>query len=116
MAYIDTPTVKKIRAALKKEFPTVKFSVRRSDYSKLYVSVMKSDLFDDGYVSTMNQYKTDNNKHFNDDQNAFINNIDKIIKTTGDYYDDSDAMTDYFDTAFYYDIQIGQYDKPHVKV
>ena len=31
-----------------------------------------------------------------------------------DYYDNSDAMTDYFDTAYYYDINVGQWDKPYV--
>jgi hypothetical protein len=31
-----------------------------------------------------------------------------------DYYDRSDAMTDYFDTAYYYDINIGKWNKPYV--
>lgn len=30
-----------------------------------------------------------------------------------DYYDDSDAMTDYFDTAYYYDIAVGDWQKPY---
>lgn len=29
------------------------------------------------------------------------------------YYDNSDAMTDYFDTAYYYGIKIGNWDKPY---
>ncbi len=28
------------------------------------------------------------------------------------YYDRSDAMVDYFDTAYYYHVNIGDYDKP----
>jgi beta-xylosidase len=29
------------------------------------------------------------------------------------YYDNSDAMIDYFDTAYYYGIKIGNWDKPY---
>jgi hypothetical protein len=30
-----------------------------------------------------------------------------------DYYDRSDAMTDYFDTAYYTNINLGKWDKPY---
>jgi hypothetical protein len=30
-----------------------------------------------------------------------------------DWYNNSDAQIDYFDTAYYYDIKIGQWDKPY---
>ena len=42
--------------------------------------------------------------------------IAKIVKAleTADYYDRSDAMVDYFDTAYYMDIDVGQWDKPYV--
>lgn len=30
------------------------------------------------------------------------------------WYDNSDGMTDYFDTAYYYEIEIGRWDKPFV--
>jgi len=33
---------------------------------------------------------------------------------SGDYYDNSDAMTDYFDTAYYVSINIGKWDKSFV--
>lgn len=31
-----------------------------------------------------------------------------------DWYDDSDAMTDYFSTKHYVDINVGKWDKPYV--
>jgi hypothetical protein len=31
-----------------------------------------------------------------------------------DYYDNSDIQTDYFDTAYYVDVNIGKWDKPYV--
>jgi hypothetical protein len=42
--------------------------------------------------------------------------IGKIVKAleSADYYDRSDAMVDYFDTAYYMDIDVGQWDKPYV--
>jgi endo-1,4-beta-D-glucanase Y len=30
-----------------------------------------------------------------------------------DYYDNSDIMTDYFSTAYYYDITVGTWEKPY---
>ena len=30
-----------------------------------------------------------------------------------DYYDNSDAMIDYFDTAYYYGINVGNWEKPY---
>lgn len=33
------------------------------------------------------------------------------LKSAG-YYNNSDAMTDYFDTAYYYNIHIGKWNKP----
>jgi hypothetical protein len=40
--------------------------------------------------------------------------LDKIVPAmfSADYYDNSDAQYDYFDTAYYVDINIGKYDKP----
>ena len=40
--------------------------------------------------------------------------VDKIVKAmyTANYYDNSDAMTDYFDTAYYVDVNIGKWNKP----
>lgn len=40
----------------------------------------------------------------------------KIVEAmySGDYYDNSDAQTDYFDTAYYAHITVGKYDKHFV--
>ena len=32
---------------------------------------------------------------------------------SADYYDNSDAQTDYFDTAYYVDVNIGKWNKPY---
>ena len=115
MAFITKETVKDIREALKKEFPEIKFSVRKADHCALSVTIMKSPYFEDGIYRPINHYwikeSTDN-----EEQASVIQRIDEIIRETGNYFDESDTMTDYFHCAFYYDIQVGKWDKNHVKV
>lgn len=115
MAYITTETVAKIRKALKAEFPNVKFSVRKHDYSVVNVSVMKSTLFEDNAEFDVNHYWLKNSGDYTEEQRKFLIKVDEIIRKEGDYYDNSDSMTDYFDTAFYYHISVGKWDKPHQK-
>lgn len=37
---------------------------------------------------------------------AMVKDINDTIKTVGNWYDRSDSMSDYFDTAFYYNIKL----------
>lgn len=115
MAYISTQEVANIRKSLKTAFPEIKFSVRKGAGSySVTVSVMKSPYFDDGIKDGVNHHYT--NEHYKGQQRKVLSAVDEIIRNAGDWYDNSDAMTDYFDTAFYYHIEIGRYDKPHQKV
>lgn len=115
MAYISTQEVANIRKSLKAAFPEIKFSVRKGAGSySVNVSVMKSPYFDDGVKGQVNHYYI--NEHFEGKQRKVLNSVDEIIRKAGEWYDNSDAMVDYFDTAFYYHIEIGQWDKPHQKV
>ena len=50
--------------------------------------------------------------HFDGKAKAFLTEAFKALKSA-DYYDNSDAMTDYFDTAYYFGIGIGRWDKPY---
>ena len=54
---------------------------------------------------------------FEDHQVRFLEAVIKVIKfgTERQWYDRSDAMTDYFDTAFYLDVEMGRWGKPYVK-
>jgi hypothetical protein len=51
--------------------------------------------------------------HYDGVAKEFLTEAFKALKAA-DYYDRSDAMTDYFDTAYYYDLNIGTWDKPYV--
>ena len=135
MAYITTAEVKEIRIALKKEFGSdFKFSVaRRSgglavkvaiiagtvDFSALWEGKAESD-YGYGYFS-VNPYYIDEARY--GANAALFTKIVEIIKTApakaegGEaWFDESDSMTDYFHTAFYFDVEVGKWDKPYAQV
>jgi len=41
--------------------------------------------------------------------------LDEVMDAmmAADYYDRSDIQTDYFDTAYYYNVKVGSWDKPY---
>jgi len=51
--------------------------------------------------------------HFDGLASDFIQDALTVLKSGG-WYDNSDAMTDYFDTAYYIDINIGRWDRNYV--
>ena len=51
-------------------------------------------------------------EHFTGECKAFFDELFKAIKSA-DWYDESDAMTDYFNTAYYFDINVGRWNKPY---
>tara|TARA_B110000037_G_scaffold202489_1_gene244713 strand:- start:8 stop:436 length:429 start_codon:yes stop_codon:yes gene_type:complete len=136
MAYISTDEVKAVRVALKERFKNkLKFSVRREHYSSLNVSIVSGEInfFDgsldrkdswnkeapshkfDGYEQINEYYPENYGKH-----SELFKNIVEIMKTAPAnvkggraWYDNSDAMTDYFDTAYYTHINVGKWDKPY---
>lgn len=118
MAYISTDDVRKIRQALKAEFDNIKFSVRNSNKTKVIVTIKSgkvdfSDLLDDTGYQQINHYYLDRYGH----HKPIFEKIEKIIKTAPErgWYDNSNIQTDYFDTSFYFDIQVGQWDKPYMQ-
>jgi hypothetical protein len=52
------------------------------------------------------------NDHFSGIHADILAQCAQALKAA-DYYDRSDAMTDYFDTAYYMDLNIGRWDKPY---
>ena len=54
-------------------------------------------------------------EHFSGDAKKFLTEVFNGMKSAG-WYDNSDAQTDYFDTAYYVDVNVGQWDKPYVVV
>ena len=128
MAYITTAEVTEIRNALKEDFgPDLKFSVKKHAHSSINVVIKKgnvdfSEIMRDringdtpGTVS-VNHYHLHQYGKFA----KLFEKIDKVIKTAParaeggrEWLDKSDAMVDYFHTAFYYNISVGTWNKPY---
>jgi hypothetical protein len=51
-------------------------------------------------------------EHFTGKSKQFLKEAFDALKGAG-YYNNSDAQIDYFDTAYYYDINIGKWNKPY---
>ena len=51
-------------------------------------------------------------EHFTGKAKKFLTEAMAALKSAG-WYDRSDSMTDYFDTAYYVNINIGKWDKPY---
>ena len=124
MAYISAEDVKAVRKELKAAYPKYKFSVRKGAGShSLRVTLLKgpralSDITATGH-SSVNQYHLYQvGKH-----EIFFKRILEIMMTAparGEgfwankgWYDNSDSMTDYFDTAYYMSLDIGSWNKPY---
>ena len=51
--------------------------------------------------------------HYDGDAKAFLTEAFKALKSA-DWYDESNAMIDYFNIAYYVDINIGKWNSPYV--
>ena len=51
--------------------------------------------------------------HYDGDAKAFLTDAMKALKSA-DWYDESNAMIDYFNIAYYVDINIGKWDAPYI--
>jgi hypothetical protein len=51
--------------------------------------------------------------HYDGKAKAFLTEAFKALKSA-DWYDESNAMIDYFNTAYYVDINIGKWDTPYI--
>ena len=125
MAYISTEEVREIRNALKDRFGKegFKFSVRQKDHSSVHVHILTgkrdfSDIAPEGYAQ-INRYHLD----FYGEHETLFQEIQNVIKKAPakaeggrEWFDKSDSMSDYFNTAFYININVGKWDKPYQKV
>ncbi len=139
MAYMSQETKAKIVAAVK---PILKkyglkgtFAVRNHSTIQLNLKSGKID-FIENYIQT--DIDKPHEKHFAEEQIAYIRKTKSIdvnpywfqehftgqaksalteifaaMKKAGDWYDESDIQTDYFNTAYYVDVNVGKWNKPY---
>ncbi|WP_424686510.1 MAG: LPD29 domain-containing protein [Halarcobacter ebronensis] len=118
MAFISTEEVKNIRTQLKKELPNLKFSVKKRDHSKVFVTIKSGDL---DFLGTLKKeverdyitvWKNFENQFTDIEIIETLKKIDDIVYGQN-YHDNSDPMIDYFDVSYYAEIKIGDWDKPY---
>jgi hypothetical protein len=127
MAYITASETKSIRNALKAKFgKTLKFSVRNSHHSSVNINLLESSVYNlepnpdydcnegNGYgFGQVSPWMTPKDQVEN-----LLKKIDLIAKNAPakdggkEWYDNSDMMTDYFNTAYYVFTNIGKWNKP----
>ena len=114
MAYVSKETKKELAPAIKKVLADygVKGTIKVDNYNTLVVTLRKvpAELFTTKeFTGDVNIYWID--EHFTGVARKFLTELLAAMKGEK-WYDRSDAMTDYFDTAWYNDIKIGEYGKP----
>jgi hypothetical protein len=122
MAYMNQEKKKVIAAKLK---PVLKkygvkgtLSVRSHMSIVLNVKSGKIDFFNDyGDVEDAKKFGIQVNPywfqdHFTGKAKEFLADAFDALKSAG-YYNNSDAQIDFFDCAYYYDINIGKWNKPY---
>jgi hypothetical protein len=112
--------------ALKAENFPFKYTLAVSHHSTLVVTIREAstDLLADCIGSNKSSVEEGNAQinvyhlptQFSGDSLVLMEKLLSTIKEAGDWYDKSDSQTDYFNTAFYIDINIGSQDKPCVFV
>lgn len=115
MAYVSNEKKSQIQAALKPIFQKygIKATVGRNSYkSTLVVNVSAGDIDFGIDYQQVNVYWV--NDHYTGKAKDFLNEVLDAIKKSGEWYDESNAQIDYFNTAFYIDINIGRWDKKYV--
>lgn len=124
MAYINQEKKKIIAENLKKALAgyKLKYSLRISHSSSITITIREGDLdFLGNWQETNNkvadrEYLQVNHywieEHFSGVAKDILLKIDEAMRSAG-WYDKSDAMVDYFETAYYYNINIGEWCKPY---
>ena len=120
MAYISQQDKKDLAPAIKAVLKNygMKGTIAINHYSSLVVNIQSgvldfTDHFShgDGYIQ-VNTYHIDS--WYSGTIKRFLQDLVKAMKGNK-WYDKSDAMVDYFDTAYYIDINIGKWNKPYVQ-
>jgi hypothetical protein len=123
MAYMNqekkSVIASKLKPVLKKYGVKGTLSVRNHSSIVLNIKAGKIDFFKDyGDREDARKFGIQVNPywfhdHFDGKSKQFLTEAFDALKSAG-YYNNTDASIDYFDTAYYYDINIGKWNKPYV--
>lgn len=105
-----------IRKWLKETYPRYKFSVTQTGYSSINIYLIKADFEaftkESGRIyKDISQYRIENDPDITERAREVMLNVCDFAMSYN--YDNSDIMTDYFDTNFYLTLGIGRYNNPY---
>ena len=121
MAYISQQDKKDLAPAIKSVLKNygMKGTISINHHSSLVVTVQSGVLdfsghftHGDGYIQ-VNTFSHNIDTWYSGTIKNFLKDLVKAMKGNK-WYNKSDAMVDYFDTAYYIDINIGKWNKPYV--
>jgi len=124
MAYMNQEKKAKIAAKLKEVLKgvNIKYSLRVRNHSSIVMTIKEGNIdFIKNWEQVNNksadrEYLQVNHywikKHFSAEALEVLQKIEEALRSA-DWYDKSDAMVDYFETAYYYNINIGDWCKPY---
>ena len=125
MAYMNQEMkaviAKKVKPILAKYGVKGSLSVRNHSTITLTVKSGKIDFFEDyGDREDARKFGIQVNpywfhEHFEGPSKKFLDEVFDALKSA-DWYDKSDIQSDYFNTAYYYGVNIGKWNKPYVLV
>ena len=123
MAYVSQELKKELAPGIKAVLAKykVKGSIAVRDHMCLVVNLKK------GEVDFMSDRVKDNansgayiqinpywyHEHFTGKAKAFLSELLAAMMPANKWYDNSDAMVDYFDTAYYVDVNVGAWNKQY---
>ena len=129
MAYMNQSKKAIIKAALDKVLKPrgIKYSLRVRDHMSITCTITAApiDFLGNFKAKTGDLFKTISGKdpeylqvnlywindHFSGEAAQVLNEAAEALKAAG-YYDNSNAQIDYFETAYYMQLDIGQWNKP----
>lgn len=114
MAYMNQERKKQLAPAIKNVLKKygMKGTIAVRHHMTLVVNIKEGKLPFDAHEQVNPYYIRD---HYEGDKRNFLTELLSAMR--GDiWYDNSDAMIDYFDTAYYMDINVGDWNKPYTQV
>jgi outer membrane protease len=112
MAYMNQEKKAKIAAKIKPLLKRygLKGSLAVRNHSTIVLNLKSGKIDFGGDRIQVNTYWA--HEHYTGVAKEFLVQAIKELKSA-DWYDESDAQVDYFNTAYYVDINVGQWDKPY---
>jgi hypothetical protein len=119
MAYVSQELKKKLSPSIKEVLKKygMKGTIAVNNHSTLVVNLksgsidFKQDSNSDNYHYQVNPYWY--HEHFSGKAKSFLIELFGAMKPADVWYDNTDAMIDYFDTAYYVDVNVGQWNKEY---